>query len=226
MAVPFSSESTTRFQNNAEDEFSVQSKCIVDRISLDIVASQAIYDLPSYVVDIKRITWRGWKLFPLPHRELRKSFQSGTQESRPYWYIFNNIGQLQIKLFPVPNETIAAISGTSLWGSDILNCFIIEFYRLPDYSSFKIPDFMRTELLTFYSNKRNYAMEGRTQDIKAAQYWNMKYETYKQIYMDLIEDLANKPRKLLANNESSRPYGYTPPPPILPIDRYGYSVDY
>ena len=68
-------------------------------------------------------------------------------------------------------------------------------------------------------------MEGRTQDIKASKYWDNKYETYKEVYKELLEDLNNKPRMLVANTQTQRPYGYIPPPPVLPVDKYGYSVD-
>lgn len=225
MAVPFDAATTLRFQNNAEDEFASQANCIVDRVALSIVSGTAIYNLPADCINIKRITYKGWKVFPLPHRDLRSSFQSGTQQSRPYWYIFNNIGQLQIRFFPVPAETVASVSGVTLWGSAIQARCIVEYFRLPDQVNFFIPAFFRSRLLTYYSNKRNFAMEGRTQDLKASSYWNNKFDNFKLIYMELLEDLNNKPRMLVSSNNNQRPYGYLPPPPILPIDRFGYSVD-
>ena len=225
MGVPFDVATTARFQNNAEDEFALQSNCIVDRTALSIVAGTAIYDLPSSCINVKRVTYKGWKVFPLAHRDLRRSFQSGTQQSRPYWYIFNNIGQAQIRFFPVPSEAVSTGSGTGLWGSLILTKVIVEYYVMPDQTNYFIPTFFRSRLLTYYSNKRNFAMEGRTQDIKASKYWNDKFEVYKQNYIELLDDLNNKPRQLIANGTTRRPYGYIPPPPLLPIDRFGYSVD-
>lgn len=225
MGQAFDAATTLRWQNNAEAEFATERPCIIDRTSLDIVAGTSIYNLPSSCVSIRRMTYLGWKVYPLVHRDLRQSYQSGNQSSRPYWYIMNNVGQLQIKLFPVPSVSIAAITGPTLWGSDIINCFCIEYYRTPDQVNFKIPDFFRTRLLTYYSNRRNFGMEGRTQDIKAMKYWGQKFEQYKQIYSNLLDDLTNKPRNLVASDSASRPYGYVPPPPILPVDRYGISVD-
>lgn len=225
MGIAFDAATTLRFEQNGEDEFASERPCIIDRISLDIITGTDIYSLPNSLISIRRITYLGWKVWPLPHRDLRDSYASGTQAGRPYWYIFNNIGQLQIKLFPVPSENLTAITGPTLWGSDILNCFIIEYFRLPDQSTFKIPAFFRQRLLTYYSNRRNYAMEGRTQDVKASKYWGNKFETYKRIYSELLDDLNNKPRNLITSMAAQRPYGFSPPPPILPVDRYGYSVD-
>lgn len=225
MSNPFDTTTTTRFEQNAEQEFASERPCIIDRISLDIVTGTGLYTLPSYLINIKRITYLGWKVYPLPHRDLRQSYQSGTQQGRPLWYIFNNIGQLQLKFFPVPSETIAAITGPTLYGSDIANCCVVEFYRQPDFADFKIPAFFRQRLLTYYSNRRNFAMEGRTQDIKAANYWGKKYEAMKELYSNLLDDLNNKPRNLVASDNAQRPYGYTPPPPILPVSRFGISID-
>lgn len=439
--VPFGADTTARFQRTAEEQFASQASCIVDRASLSLIAGEALYDLPSYCVNVKRITYKGWKVFPLPHRDLRQSFQSGTQQSRPYWYIFNNIGQRKIRFFPVPSEYVSrsylnevlqdtpvgywrmnetslpavvdssgnnltgtfvnsptiqqpglligdpnksiqflqafinsasithtsklnlgdsftfewlhnnSLSGgsagicekgtgsfriritsnklrlmtgstelavssndfassttyhcavvkvgsfikiyvngedvtipvtnvtltsnseplilayvpsanlcingrmdevavynyavpqirikqhyrasidtnasdTNLWGSAIPKKCIVEFYRLPDSINGPfIPPFIRQRLLLWYSNKRNYAMEGRTQDMKASVYFGEKYDMYHSFYTDLLDDLNNSPRNIVANTTTSRPYGFIPPPPLLPVDRFGYSVD-
>ena len=225
MGIAFDAATTLRFQNSAEDQFAGERPCIIDRVSLDIVAGTAIYNLPVACISIRRITYMGWKVFPLPHRDLRQSFQAGTQQSRPYWYIFNNIGQSQIRLFPVPSDSLVSITGAALWGSGISSAFIIEYFSLPNQTTLKIPTYFRSRLLTYYSNRRNFSMEGRAQDIKAGKYWQSKFEGMKEVYIELMDDLNNKPRNIVANNESSRPYGFLPPPPVLPISRFGISVD-
>jgi hypothetical protein len=225
MPFLFSNSAIQKFETDAEQDFATSRPCIIDRVSLDIISGTEIYDIPSYVTNIRRVTYRGWKLFPMPHRDLRQSFLSGTQGGRPYWYIFNNIGQSQIKLFPVPQENISMVSDTStLWGSHIIDSFIIEFFRLPD-TGFAIPDFIRRQLLKTYISKRLFQMEGKGVKLKTVRYMNQKFEMLKQIDIDLLDDLNNKPRNLMANNQSSKPYGVTPPPPVLPINRYGIAVD-
>ena len=206
--------------NKGENTFASERPCIVDRTSLAIVSGTDIYTLPNYVIDIKRITYKGWKLFPMPHRDLRQSYLSGKQGGRPYWYVFNNIGQSQIKLFPVPQENITADNTyTKLWGSGILTDFIIEFYRLPDSAGVSplIPVFFRRRLLKAYVASRSFQMEGRGVNLKASKYWKDRFGFLKETYSNLLDDLTNKPRNIIANNTVGRPYGFLPPPPLLPI---------
>src|SRR5438874_3543540 len=123
----FADATLTHLENIGENTFASERPCIVDRTSLAIVSGTDIYTLPSYVINVRRITYKGWKLFPLSHRDLRQSYQSGNQGGRPFWYIFNNIGQSQIKLMPVPTENITAENTyTNLWGPTISSKFIIE----------------------------------------------------------------------------------------------------
>src|SRR5207253_4675992 len=108
--------------------FAAENPCIVDRMSLNIISGTALYTLPSYVTDIRRVTWLGQKLWPVSHRDLRDTGLSGTQQSKPYNYIYNNIGQSKIQFFPVPSQSItAAITSNGLWGSEILTSVIVEF---------------------------------------------------------------------------------------------------
>lgn len=225
MALPFDSSTRIRLGNQGEDHFNIERPCIIDRISIALTLGQDIYTLPSYVNSIRRMTYLGWKIYPLPHRDLRASYLSGTQQSRPYWYIFNNIGQQQIKLFPIPSLSVTQVN-TNLWGQpDIINGFIIEFFRQSDYAVNSIPAFMRDRIRDNYANYRSFAMEGQYQNMKASKYYKDKYESISNIYVEMLDDLNNKPRNLVATDSAQRPYGYVPPPPILPVDRYGISVD-
>jgi hypothetical protein len=214
----------TLLETKGENTFAAERPCIIDRISLAITSTVDIYTLPSYVIDIKRITYKGWKVFPMPHRDLRASYLSGKQGGRPYWYVFNNIGQSQLKLFPVPQENITADNTyTNLWGAGILTDFIIEFYRLPDSTDsaarYNIPNFIRRRLLKSYVMSRAFQAEGRGTNVKATKYWRSKYDFLKSLYTELLDDLNNKPRNIIANNMQSRPYGFVPPPPMIPISK-------
>jgi len=226
----FADTTLTHLENIGENAFASERPCIVDRTSLAIVSGTDVYTLPSYVINIRRITYKGWKVFPITHRDLRQSYQSGNQAGRPYWYIFNNVGQSQIKLMPVPTENISAeATYTNLWGPTINTKFIIEFYRLPDVSDLQnkylIPNFIRRRLLKTFVLSRAFQMEGRGVNIKASKYWRARYDFLKSIYIDLLDDLNNKPRNIICNNITSHPYGQGPPAPQLPVSKYGISVD-
>jgi hypothetical protein len=222
--TPFDSATVTRFKNNGEDDFEVSRPCILDRVSIALVTGTDVYSLPSYCINIKRVTYLGWQVYPLPHRDLRASYISGTQQSRPYWYIFNNIGQGQIKLFPVPAADLAQV--LSPWTQpDILNGFVIEFYRTPDYNTFITPSWFRNRIRDNYANYRCFMMEGRWQNMKAAKYFKVKWSMLKDLFIEQLDDLQNKPRNIVASGNAQRPYGFIPPPPMLPINKFGIGVD-
>ncbi len=219
----FSAGQKLRFQREGEIKFAVQRPSIIDRSSISLVAGTADYVLPDYVQSIRRVTYLGWEVFPLEHRQLRQSFLSGTQQSRPYWYIINTVptsnGAYQIKFFPVPSLSVAAVSSyTDLWGPGINAGLIYEYFRSPDFTGTKlrVPAYFMDKLKVMYESKRCYAIDGPYQDLKAVKFWNGKYAQMEAYFSELMDDMNNKPRNLIANDGSSRPYGYTPPPPLLP----------
>lgn len=219
----FSSADILRFSQQAEDLFTSENDCIIDRYAINVVSGTAEYLLPDYVSSIRRVTYKGRKVYPVSHRNYIDSNISFIAQGAPTDYIFNNIGQGKIKFFPTPNENISAVQ-LNLFGSEIPNQLIVEFYRLSDYSVNSIPDFMKRRLLKAYVMKMCFSKEGKGQNLKAAKYWGMKWEMLKQIYGELLEELINSPRKLI--NGSTIEYNdRTPPPPRLPISKFGIGVD-
>ena len=193
----FSTATITRFAQEAEDLFVKDYHCIIDRTALAIVANTHTYSLPSYLIDVRRLTWKGLKIYPASHRSLRESQLSLTNTaSVPYNYIFDNIGQAQIRFFPIPSVNIASI-GTNLYGSEIANRVIVEFYRSADYTAFTIPSFFRKRLIKAYVLKMCFSIEGRGQNLKASKYWHDKWNYYNEIYGMLLEELINEPRHII-----------------------------
>lgn len=222
MPTIFDAETLTRLYNDAEQAFSIEFPCILDRLSLSIVSGTTAYTLPEYVHSIKRVTYKGVKVNPMPLRVQRQSFQSATQSGHPFWYIFNNVGQNKINLFPIPNETIAAGVG-DLWGpTEIAARCIVQYWRVANNTTFVIPPYFERRLLKLYVAKLAFAMESRGQKIKNRDYFDKKWEVFKQMYGNLLDELHSKPRKLIVSGSSA---SYFPAGPMLPIDRYGVSVD-
>jgi len=275
----FSNSKITRIANEGENNFAVEYPCILKRISITVAKSTggATFDetsgtfdetpglfdngggtgawpntftLPDDIVSIKRVTWKGFKLDPLPQRNFREVFQNASQQGRPFWYVFNNVGQNLIQLFPTPNEALPINSGstlfdshgglfddasglfdaatginlgTQLWGANIPNCFIVEYYQAPDFDTAIIPPYIRRRLLKSYVMRGCFNMEGQGQNRKASAYAKEKWRMLKKMYGELLGDLHNKPRKLVVNGISSS--YYFPGLPILPINRFGISVD-
>lgn len=219
----FNTTDILRFAQQGEMHFAQEYKCIIDRVALSIVSGTSVYSLDDSTIDIRRVTWKGWKLDPMPQRELRRIRLSGTQPGRPYYYIYNNISALTIQLFPVPQETIASTS-SNLYGSEIANRCIVEFFRAPNYTSMIIPPFIKRRLIKNYVLKMCFAMEGKGQNLKASKYFTQKWEVLKESYGNILEDLINSPRQLVVVNQPNRFYRRLAKP-ILPIDQFGISVD-
>jgi len=220
----FESNTITRFSQIGEDIFASQSECIIDRYSISTVSGTSIYTLPEYVTNIRRVTWKGTKLDPIPHRQFRENFPSIDSRGRPYWYVYNNIGQNQIKLYPTPSETISQQGGDLFLPAKISAGVIVEFARVSDYTLFTIPTFLRRRLLKAYVLKMCFAIEGPGQNIQASQYFDSKWQQLVSRYNILLFDLINKPRKLISGGQFEV-ISNVPHQPRLPISRYGISVD-
>lgn len=219
----FDSATLSRFFNQGENIISDERPFLVDRLSLNLVAGTSTYTLPDYVRSIRRITYFGRYLDPLPRRGQRDIFQAATQMSRPFWYIFNNIGLNKIQLFPIPNVNVPIV--TNLWSTGIsqtAGC-IVEFYRVTDNSSFVLPSWIKRQLLKQYVAQQTFQVDGLGNNLKMAQYFGKRWELRKGEFIGLLDELISKPRKLSLTNISGS--GWFPGRPILPIDRFGTSID-
>lgn len=215
-------EILTRHWNQGEQNISVEMPFLVDRFSPVISMGVGEYILPSYVQSIRRITYRGQKLDPMPFRNRKDIFQSATQISKPFWYIHNNVGLNKINLFPIPAENLAA-GVIDLWKDDIPNCCIVEFNRVTDNSTFIIPSYLRRQLLKQYVGRQISFMEGSSQDMKLSKEFDDIWQNMKMEFLEFLESMHNRARKLVVGAT-----GFSNPTirsPTLPIDRFGTSVD-
>ena len=223
MAQLFDASTITRFSQEGEDHFNHDRPCILKRISVNITSGVPLIQLPDDILSIRRLTWKGWKLDPLPHRNFREVFQNATQTGQPFWYVFNQVGQNVIQLFPAPNENLSAGAG-NLWASDgILSCFVVEYWGTSDYTTAIIPTYFRRRLLKCFVLRGCFNIEGQGQNLKNVKYFKVRWEFLKKKYSELLDELHNKPRKLVVNGISAS--YYFPGQPILPIGKFGTSVD-
>jgi hypothetical protein len=205
-----------RLVNQGEQVISDDINFLAGRYSLTVVAGTSDYTLPTYVRSIKRVTWKGYKLDPLPSRSKNEVFQSGTAQGRPYWYTYNNVGLNKISLFPVPSESVSA--GTNIWSTDIPTSVIVEFWRISDNSTYVIPDYFRRLILGYYLTSRQYQQEGKRNRFNSAMYFKQRFAQEKRRFEDFLEEIQNRPvRRSLSGSGMVRNF---PGRPILPIDRY------
>lgn len=215
----------TRFAEQAETLFATDYPCVVERVALNVVSGTASYALPELLLSIRRVTWKGRKLHPVPTRLMNEYFQGAlsTQTGRPEYYLFNGISANTIKLFPTPNENVASVT-TDLYGAEIKNRVIIEYYQLPDHASKTIPDFFRRRLIKAYTLQRCFAIEGKGQNLKNAKYHGQKFDSLKGAYGTLLNEIFNKPRRLILSGGVDF-QGYIPPGPMYSLSRFGISVN-
>lgn len=221
----FSTEQLNRYTLAAEQEFSNEFKCIVDRVALPIVSGTSLYTLSDRVIDIRRITYRGIKIDPASHRNLRESFGgfNSTASGTPTDYIFNNLGQMVIKLFPTPSETLAHAQANLFTPTVILAQCIVEFYTLSDGIGYKIPEYIRRRLLKAYVLKQAFLAEGKGQNLKMSKYWGKKWDYLKELYGNQIYDQLNTPRRLVSGGNTLKNQYLARPQ--LPVSMQGYGVD-
>lgn len=221
----FSTEQLNRYTLAAEQEFANEFKCIIDRVALPIVSGTFLYELDDNIIDIRRITYRGIKIDPASHRNLRESFGgfSSSASGTPTDYIYNNVGQMTIKLFPTPAETLSS-SQENLFTPDVIReqC-IVEFYTTADGIDYRIPEYVRRRLLKAYVLRQAFLAEGKGQNIKTSKYWNAKWEYLKELYGNQIQDQLNTPRRLMMGGSSGMRHYLARPQ--LPINMQGYGVD-
>ncbi|MGH7239765.1 MAG: hypothetical protein ACREHG_06820, partial [Candidatus Saccharimonadales bacterium] len=211
----FSTDSIARYALQGEQQLSRDRPFLVDRYSPAIVDGTSTYSVPDSLLSIRRITWKGFKLDPMPYRLMRESFQSATQQGRPYWYIFDNIGQSKVRLFPTPMENLSA--GTDLFSpASVADYCIIEFNRVADAVNWVIPAWKERQLIKQYTNMRCYEMEGAGQNLKLYKYFKVKWELWSGQWFKLLDDLQTKARKLIIDEIHTNQN--FPGKPILPID--------
>lgn len=216
------SNTIIRFSQNGENYFAEEYPCILTRMSLPVTQNVSTYSLPDSVRSIRRITWQGWKLDPLGQRNMREVFQYATQVSKPYWYVFNNIGANKIQFFPIPNQTINP-SGKNLYSDAITTDVIIEYYTLPDFVTYTIPQYFRRRVLKPYVVALCMGIEGQGQNLKNRDYFLQKWEFLKVKYGVFLDEIHNKSRKLCLNGITSSQF--FPATPVLPVSRFGIGID-
>ena len=217
----FNSSDLNRFFNQGENEISGEKPFLFDRLEIATQSGTSTYTLPDYVTSIRRVTFLGWKLDPLPERNFREVFQSNPSFGQPFWYIYNNIGANKIQLFPTPNQTL--VPGVDPWATDIPTQCIVEFARATDNNNFIIPLPLRRQLLKNYVAYRCYQVDGAGRNNKLTKYYKEKWAFWKQQFVELLDDLYNSPRKYIVSEIVSN--NTFPGEPVLPIGQFGISVD-
>ncbi len=200
----YSNATITRFAERAETEFATAFPCILKRVGVANIIGTSLYTLPQDVFSIRKVSWKGYRLVPLGHREFRENLGYPVGNGQPEAYIFNNVGELAISLFPAPSLAISATQTNLFLPSVIREKFIVEYWAAPDFVDFKIPAYMRRRLLKAGINASCFALEGRGKTNKSAAYWDEFYKLLTQKYGQRLNALNYLPRRIASNGSYER----------------------
>ena len=200
----WTNEYLNRLKQDAEIEISKLIPCVIDRFSIATSINVSEYQLPEYVQDITRVFWKGQRLEAIPSYNLQdwgysreisidaafeesaftSAYQIGSIElqhsfgtvggGKPMYYWYSKFGENVIRVLPAVNEELLSYD-LGLWGENITNSLIVEFYRVADGVNHKIPEYIRRRTVKAFVLSRAFQKEGVGQNLKAAQYWQNKY---------------------------------------------------
>jgi len=98
----------------------------------------------------------------------------GPTAARPMEYYYSGFGENTVRFNPVPNEYVGYY-GSGLYGINIPNAVVVEFYRVADGVNFLIPEYIRRRTIKCYVLMKAFQKEGDGQNLKAAGYWTQRY---------------------------------------------------
>lgn len=204
----------------AEEWISSEVKCIFSRFSLSVTAGTSTYTIPSDVIGIEQITWKGDKLdnseiADFQYDSYLKPQNLGTQ-SKPKCYMRYASGIHKIMFYPIPNETLAADDTNIDNDTGIEALVILSTYRFATTSGTtqRLPDYLFRNLMKYYAMERAYAREGKGQNVIASGYFKKKFSTLFPMYKKIIETIPQAvqiqfgPAAAVSNKR--------PPRPVLP----------
>lgn len=218
-------EQLSRWALRTEEKFCQEYDCLIDRLPIPVQEDTSIYTLPDFVLNIRRITYRGTKLYPISHRDQRDYLDGPNPSGTPTNYVYDNQGLNTIKLWPTPIEHLTPEPYIDLFNPDNIRDYcIVEFYAAANGIEYKLPDYIRRKYLRHGVARLAYTAEGKGQNLKAAKYYKLKEQALLELYGDQLIDQLNQPRRLIFGSTTVQSARYLPASPVLPSN-FGVGVD-
>lgn len=216
----FSDDEYIQCAEQVEADFSRMFPSIETRYAFPIVANTSTYSLPSDLISVRRITWNGRRIEPLPARQQRAYFQGTAATGAPMYYLYSEIvASRLIRFFPTPNISVTA-SG-NLYGAGINPGLVMSYWSLPDYTTKIIPVWLRRRVIKAGALAKLYLKEGPGQNLIAAKYYSDKFVAQANMNGQLIDYSA---AMMILQDRQQWLFRY-PAGPIYPVDQYGIGVD-
>ena len=197
-------EYLSQLSNDGEADVARKLAPIYARYSLSVTSGTAEYDLEDQTREIRSITWKGFKVWPLINQTEAINV-SGTyrtiEKTRPDYYLIGSGGMKKILFIPIPQETISKDDSNLFSRAAISTLVIIGYQRLPDRSSvsYSLPDYLARRTIKPYVLSRAYAQEGKGQNLKMSAYYDRKYGQVLELYKSVREKYFGANRLNIGN---------------------------
>lgn len=208
---------------DGEIEISNQLKCLFTRSSLSIIEGVSIYNLPSDMIDLHRVTWLGIKLESWNPNEFSSNIMphSNATSSKPQFYILNPYNYNEIRFYPTPSESIAQLSTANLTlGEGIRAGVCLSYTALADGVTKRVPEWLRSALLGYYQNYRKYSLAGKLQSLETAEFYKSLFTYYLGLFKQIVDEVPGAVKHRMRQNFGTDINNGRPARPVLPSN-YG-----
>ena len=201
MAI-FTPATIERFSKEGVFEFATRRPYVIQRTILDIVKGTRQYALPDSILSIRRVTWLGEEIIPLPSRQARDFELAQLAESVPTWFVFNNITQPAIDFYPLPSKNVlspiagVAPNAAELYSTLIADHVIVEFFGTPTDDPPTHPDYFHEVLDRTYIELKRAEIQTKAKDQKALEYYKERWNFLNEWYDEILTSIATQPRRV------------------------------
>ncbi len=214
--------------NDCEDDTINQVDYLFARISLATVQGQSVYQLPAYVRSVARITWRGYKVWPISWRQMTdlspvsmvidETEKYEAPQSRPRFYCFHPMDIRSIRFFPTPNETLVQNDTKCFDSEGIRDVCALSVWRGPDYTDpqWSIPEYLSRRTKKAFVLNQAFLKEGKGQNLTASEYYKSKYDFLIKLLKKVNSGHFVSRRPRLNESFNLDGFGRHPHRPILP----------
>lgn len=198
------------------------------KFAIPINAGQGLYQIPSNLKSITRVTWLGFHIEMVTQRQLSLlSPVYRTQISKPRWCTLQFEGYSALRFFPIPPQNVPVLSDSKSIYTDKyeqkecqISCYV---YSDPDNPNIMLPDYMALRSIRYFVLWNCFAMEGNGQDEDVALYWKGRYDQQLIKNKRMIDSIYASKERQYTEVGIQRPWRKHSP--ILPPN-FGSYVDY
>lgn len=224
MAIVWQESFLNDLMEAAEQDAAQKVDYLFTRFSLETTSGRSVYTLPSYIKSVSRVTWKGYKVWPISWREMceidpttmvvSEADKVESTSGKPIYYCLHPNNIRNIKLYPAPNASLA-VDDTKVWDTvGLATILCVSAWRNPDYSTFALPSYISRRTKKAYILNQAFLKEGKGQNLTASEYYSKKYQFQIDLLKRINEGHFVSRRLRLSDVVSSR--GGRPARPVLP----------